>query len=1069
MPRPDPTPAQGPDAPPDVFLSYAREDAAHAEWAFRVLSSRGWSVWFDREMVGGERWRTEIDEVLDDVGCVVVFWSAASIASHWVLDEAGEGMERGVLVPALLEDVAIPIGFREVQAIDLVRARVTSERAEEALVKAVATVLGRPALEGRKPSRAFRLLRASSLAGVAALPGIVALPLLLRPAPRAVIDLDVTASEVGFLSAREQDLTDLLVVSGLEADGLAAADIPRTRATDARALRPSDGRGMGLRLSSGEPSGAGSITLEGIGVTQGTRVSLASPGPGRLRVSLRGSTRPITASVDGVLRMTLSTGATETPDFGTPKPLTIEPDPRGADLSLDGLDAAGRLVSAPLRLEELTLTRIDETLETTRSQLAVVSTIRSGAIRFDPPHGPEHEIGAGERLRFGTAAGEISELTLVDGGLRLRFSGAVDDVASCDSHDDCRSWMPSTLESLVARGPSRVLLLVGAFLLYLLGVVRIVRGRLTASLRLLTLALAWALSAPASSAGQEGPPARDRDEVVKRLVVRIDSGLGFGSGIIVGSRSDTLFVATANHVVRRGPSGADSIDVRFYWGPDVPTRAILLGEADDSLDLAVLAVTPLSALPPDAALATSGGHRPLDPRTIRLDRMGDLARLERGDAIYLLGQPNGLPWRVNMTPERFIGFRGASMDFESNLLARGHSGGALLNDDREVVGMLKSDQPPYGEAVSIYAIARRLEAWGYPVDLRLRAPQIAAGDGRTCVLGPRGETRCRGFDSRYETGALELDMRLKQISIGGSHLCGIAAGGRAFCLGNNHNAQLGDGTTTSRYDAPVEVAGGLAFEAISAGAGHTCGVAVGGDVYCWGLAEGGQLGSGFEDDRTTPFRVPTTERFRSVSVMWQYSCGLTIAGAAYCWGQVAASTRPRSPVGRFAPGLAFVSLTAGYDHICGVVAHGAAFCWGFNDDGQLGTGSRDEGYHEDPGAVAGGHAFVSLSAGMGHTCGVTYDGQAWCWGSNHFGQLGDGSTEDSPVPVRVGGGLVFESIDAGNLHTCGFTTDDTLWCWGDNQDPVAPGGNAIRPDGEEMYLEPVRVLGFPENERRPWR
>ena len=103
----------------------------------------------------------------------------------------------------------------------------------------------------------------------------------------------------------------------------------------------------------------------------------------------------------------------------------------------------------------------------------------------------------------------------------------------------------------------------------------------------------------------------------------------------------------------------------------------------------------------------------IDPAKLPFDRLGDPLALERGDPIFLLGHPNGLPWRVNTVAERFIERRTDFLDFESNLIAAGHSGGALLNGSRELVGMLKSDQAPYGEAISIVSIGKQLSTWGY--------------------------------------------------------------------------------------------------------------------------------------------------------------------------------------------------------------------------------------------------------------------------------------------------------------------------------------------------------------------
>jgi alpha-tubulin suppressor-like RCC1 family protein len=99
----------------------------------------------------------------------------------------------------------------------------------------------------------------------------------------------------------------------------------------------------------------------------------------------------------------------------------------------------------------------------------------------------------------------------------------------------------------------------------------------------------------------------------------------------------------------------------------------------------------------------------------------------------------------------------------------------------------------------------------------------------------------------------------------------------------------------------------------------------------------------------------------------------------------------------------FLGVSPGGDHACGVSTENLAYCWGSNSLGQLGTatGAADR---LSPTAVSGGLKFKAIHAGMGHTCGVTLDDKAYCWGYNGQGQLGNGNPgTGSAVPVRVGG------------------------------------------------------------------
>jgi len=104
----------------DVFLSYAREDATTARQLAEHFREEGWSVFWDREIPVGKTWEDTIEDQLSRATCVVVLWSAASIGSDWVRAEAAAAVDRGVLVPALIDRTSPPVRFRIIQSADLV-------------------------------------------------------------------------------------------------------------------------------------------------------------------------------------------------------------------------------------------------------------------------------------------------------------------------------------------------------------------------------------------------------------------------------------------------------------------------------------------------------------------------------------------------------------------------------------------------------------------------------------------------------------------------------------------------------------------------------------------------------------------------------------------------------------------------------------------------------------------------------------------------------------------------------------------------------------------------------------
>ncbi|MGD9511443.1 MAG: toll/interleukin-1 receptor domain-containing protein [Geminicoccaceae bacterium] len=104
---------------PDIFISYAREDEAWVAPLAAALEASGRSVFWDRHVPAGRTWRSHIGAALEQARCVVVGWSEHAVASKFVLEEAGEGKERDILVPVLRTPVRPPFGFREIHAADL--------------------------------------------------------------------------------------------------------------------------------------------------------------------------------------------------------------------------------------------------------------------------------------------------------------------------------------------------------------------------------------------------------------------------------------------------------------------------------------------------------------------------------------------------------------------------------------------------------------------------------------------------------------------------------------------------------------------------------------------------------------------------------------------------------------------------------------------------------------------------------------------------------------------------------------------------------------------------------------
>lgn len=130
----------------NVFISYAREDRDHADKLSSALEARGWSVWWDPRIPAGQSFDETIERELETADCVVVMWSKHSILSEWVKNEASAALDRGVLIPALIDDIKPPLAFRRRQAADLVGWNGDASHAGfRALCDSIARMVSRPA------------------------------------------------------------------------------------------------------------------------------------------------------------------------------------------------------------------------------------------------------------------------------------------------------------------------------------------------------------------------------------------------------------------------------------------------------------------------------------------------------------------------------------------------------------------------------------------------------------------------------------------------------------------------------------------------------------------------------------------------------------------------------------------------------------------------------------------------------------------------------------------------------------------------------------------------------------
>lgn len=260
---------------------------------------------------------------------------------------------------------------------------------------------------------------------------------------------------------------------------------------------------------------------------------------------------------------------------------------------------------------------------------------------------------------------------------------------------------------------------------------------------------------------------------------------------------------------------------------------------------------------------------------------------------------------------------------------------------------------------------------------------------------------------RVRVGIENNSSAFTSVSTGGfNHTCSIDSHGKPYCWGEGTYGALGRGSTaSSSVPVAVDMSGvlsGKTIKQIAVGDWHTCAVASDGKAYCWGYGvTHAELGNGTMSQANSPVAVATN-------------------------GVLSGKTVKR--------------IAAGFDHNCAIASDDNVYCWGEGEHGALGNGSTARAATpvavSTTGALAG-KTIKRIATGSDHACAVTTDDQVYCWGRNSNGELGNGSTADSNVPVAVSmpgtlSGKTIKRLSGGSYRTCAIAYDNQVYCWGNN-------------------------------------
>lgn len=284
-----------------------------------------------------------------------------------------------------------------------------------------------------------------------------------------------------------------------------------------------------------------------------------------------------------------------------------------------------------------------------------------------------------------------------------------------------------------------------------------------------------------------------------------------------------------------------------------------------------------------------------------------------------------------------------------------------------------------------------------------------------------------------------------QISVGNQQACGLTTDGTAQCWGNNEAGALGNASNTDSTKA-VNVDGAVKFKAISVGSEFTCAIAADDLGYCWGKGWDGELGNSVWANQNTPQKVGTAGTqwwsFDKISAGGNHTCGIEkTSKKIYCWGLNQAGelgtgdlSSSATPVTEAARSTQYTQVIAGDAVTCAITTTNATQCWGTNNDGAAGINAPN--HQLSPVTLTGAPQFASISTTKTENapamCGVENStNKIYCWGNGTSARFGMNTTPlHQYPPAEVPGAYAFSQFAGGGFENCLLDASGTPMCWG---------------------------------------
>ncbi|MFZ4858387.1 MAG: LamG-like jellyroll fold domain-containing protein [Desulfuromonadaceae bacterium] len=277
----------------------------------------------------------------------------------------------------------------------------------------------------------------------------------------------------------------------------------------------------------------------------------------------------------------------------------------------------------------------------------------------------------------------------------------------------------------------------------------------------------------------------------------------------------------------------------------------------------------------------------------------------------------------------------------------------------------------------------------------------------------------------------------RSVATGRDHTLAIQSDGTLWAWGYNGYGQLGDGTTSNRNEVPKQVGTYTDWIAITAGQYHSVGLRGDGTLWAWGYNVNGQLGDTTTTNRNVPVQVGVDTDWDSIAAGYNHTLALKKNGTLWAWGynsngQLGEGTNQNrlAPV-QIGSDTIWTKITGGGRHSLAVKNNGTLWSWGYNGYGQFGNASNSDSW--SPVKVGTEETWSTVAAGEFNSLALRTDGSAWVWGNNgNYYLFGDGTQNSSNVPVKIGTDSNWTVLAGGYYHSLGGRSDGSVWAWGSN-------------------------------------